>query len=161
VSELPRQWTIDTFVLYEAVKPEGDCFFAAQVVLMRFVSGNAELVLDQQGKILEQYDRCIARTERDRGALAVWLRQWLQRVKNRGSIHYYDGNLAERHRRKLRAAPLSFDPSDLVFVAVAHRSADKLIVSEDSDYTDAVKEYLRQRMDGIRVLSILEAEQEE
>ncbi|MFA0759460.1 MAG: hypothetical protein NOOUEUKL_002139, partial [Candidatus Fervidibacter sp.] len=38
------------------------------------------------------------------------------------------------------------DRSDLPFVGVAHRSKDKLLVSEDSDYTQKVCDYLQQQL---------------
>jgi predicted nucleic acid-binding protein len=39
---------------------------------------------------------------------------------------------------------MKFDRSDLPFVAVAFQSKDKLLVSEDSDYTQKVCDYLQQ-----------------
>lgn len=152
-----KQWVIDTYVLYEAVNPDSKDFFTAQRLLM-MVLGRHRLALDFDGVILAQYDRCIKRTEREPGNLSIWLKQWIQRVRNRDVIHYYDGRVPNRHRKALLSAPLKFDKDDLAFVGVAFRTPDKWLVSEDSDYTPAVKKYLTEKMGGIRVLTVVEAE---
>ena len=51
---------------------------------------------------------------------------------------------------------MKFDRSDLPFVGVAYRSEDKLLVSEDSDYTPQVCNYLQQQLQ-IKVLSLPQA----
>jgi predicted nucleic acid-binding protein len=51
---------------------------------------------------------------------------------------------------------MKFDRSDLPFVAVAFQSKDKLLVSEDSDYTQKVCDYLQQQLQ-VKVLSLSQA----
>jgi predicted nucleic acid-binding protein len=51
---------------------------------------------------------------------------------------------------------MKFDRSDLPFVAVAFQSKDKLLVSEDSDYTQHVCGYLQQQL-RVKVLSLSQA----
>jgi predicted nucleic acid-binding protein len=51
---------------------------------------------------------------------------------------------------------MKFDRSDLPFVAVAFKSKDKLLVSEDSDYTQKVCDYLQQQLQ-VKVLSLSQA----
>jgi predicted nucleic acid-binding protein len=51
---------------------------------------------------------------------------------------------------------MKFDRSDLPFVAVASKSKDKLLVSEDSDYTQKVCNYLQQQLQ-VKVLSLSQA----
>ena len=51
---------------------------------------------------------------------------------------------------------MKFDRSDLPFVAVAFQSKDKLLVSEDSDYTQQVCDYLQQQLQ-VKVLSLSQA----
>ena len=48
---------------------------------------------------------------------------------------------------------MKFDRSDLPFVAVASQSKDKLLVSEDSDYTQQVCDYLQQHL-RVKILSL-------
>jgi hypothetical protein len=69
-------------------------------------------------------------------------------------VFNYSGQLQGNHRLSLQR--LAFDPSDMPFVAVCYRTPDKLLVAEESDYTDAVKAYLSQSM-GIQVLTIAQA----
>jgi len=51
---------------------------------------------------------------------------------------------------------MKFDRSDLPFVAVAFQSKDKLLVSEDSDYTQQVCDYLQQQLQ-VKVLALSQA----
>lgn len=82
--------------------------------------------------------------------------QWLREIyKVEGRIVYRDGNLSADHKYVL-LGKLRFDQSDLPFVAVAAETTDRLLVSEESDYTTEVKEYLLTEL-GIRVLSIEKA----
>ena len=41
---------------------------------------------------------------------------------------------------------LGFDRSDVKFVGVASRTADNLLVTGDSDYTDNIRTYLRDQL---------------
>jgi hypothetical protein len=48
---------------------------------------------------------------------------------------------------------MGFDRADLPFVGAAFRSKDKLLVSQDSDYTEQVCDYLQQHL-RVKILSL-------
>lgn len=75
-------------------------------------------------------------------------------LAGRGAKVFYSGKLPKRHEKAL--LKLKFDRADFPFVAVASRSKDKLLVSEDSDYTKAVQDYLQQHLQ-VQVLPVKEA----
>jgi len=82
------------------------------------------------------------------------LRNWLKRLRDRKATIFRSGKLPSVHERALLR--MNFDRSDLPFVGVAHRSKDKLLVSEDSDYTQQVCDYLQQQLQ-VKVLSLPQA----
>jgi hypothetical protein len=82
------------------------------------------------------------------------LRNWLKRLHDRKAIIFRSGKLPPIHQGALLR--MKFDRSDLPFVAVAFRSKDKLLVSEDSDYTQHVCGYLQQQLQ-VKVLSLSQA----
>jgi len=63
--------------------------------------------------------------------------------------------VSSRHEDGL-VSILRFDRADLVFVGVASNGPDRLIVSEDSDYSPEVRTYLETNL-GVLVLSVREA----
>lgn len=95
-----------------------------------------------------EYEICLQRT----GSLV--LRNWLKRLRDRKAIIFRSGKLPSIHKRTLLR--MKFDRSDLPFVGVAYRSKDKLLVSEDSDYTQQVCDYLQQQLQ-VKVLSLSQA----
>jgi predicted nucleic acid-binding protein len=82
------------------------------------------------------------------------LRNWLKRLRDRKAIIFRSGKLPPIHQGALLR--MKFDRSDLPFVAVAFQSKDKLLVSEDSDYTQKVCDYLQQQLQ-VKVLSLSQA----
>lgn len=73
-----------------------------------------------------------------------------------GRIEWHHGHLGNRHYDAL-VDTLRFDRSDVKFVAVASRTADHLLVTEDSDYTAPVKDYLISHL-SVNVLSLSEVD---
>jgi len=104
-----------------------------------------KVVFDHERHIEQEYQRCLKRT-RNR-----YLEEWFKRLIARQARVFYSGRLPNRHERALLR--MNFDCSDLPFVGVAHRSKDKLLVSEDSDYTQQVCDYLQQQLQ-VKVLSL-------
>lgn len=145
------EWTIDTQILYKA----SECFaketsdFSAVHLLMELTYGIHRIVVDNHNKILSQYERCLQRTN------CQFLKNWIQKVRSSKCLVYYSGGLPERHRITLLRR-LNFDSSDMPFVAVAFQSLDKLLVSEDLDYTVEIRGYLERNL-GIQILSTEEA----
>ena len=82
------------------------------------------------------------------------LRNWLKRLRDRKAIIFRSGKLPPIHQGALLR--MKFDRSDLPFVAVAFQSKDKLLVSEDSDYTQQVCDYLQQQLQ-VKVLALSQA----
>jgi predicted nucleic acid-binding protein len=138
-----REWTIDTWVLYKV--DEGD-FDALDFLLA--VLRHHRVVFDYERHIEQEYQRCLKRT-RNR-----YLEEWFKRLIARQARVFYSGGLPSRHKQALLR--MKFDRSDLPFVAVAFRSKDKLLVSEDSDYTQHVCGYLQQQL-RVKVLSLSQA----
>jgi len=135
-----REWTIDTWVLYKVDEGNFDALDFLLAVLRHH-----KVVFDHERHIEQEYQRCLKRT-RNR-----YLEEWFKRLIARQARVFYSGRLPNRHERALLR--MNFDRSDLPFVGVAHRSKDKLLVSEDSDYTQQVCDYLQQQLQ-VKVLSL-------
>jgi len=135
-----REWTIDTWVLYKVDEGNFDALDFLLAVLRHH-----KVVFDHERHIEQEYQRCLKRT-RNR-----YLEEWFKRLIARQARVFYSGRLPNRHERALLR--MNFDCSDLPFVGVAHRSKDKLLVSEDSDYTQQVCDYLQQQLQ-VKVLSL-------
>lgn len=135
-----REWTIDTWVLYKVDEGNFDALDFLLAVLRHH-----KVVFDHERHIEQEYQRCLKRT-RNR-----YLEEWFKRLITRQARVFYSGRLPNRHERALLR--MNFDRSDLPFVGVAHRSKDKLLVSEDSDYTQQVCDYLQQQLQ-VKVLSL-------
>jgi len=138
-----REWTIDTWVLYKV--GEGD-FDALDFLLA--VLRHHKVVFDHERHIEQEYQRCLKRT-RNRH-----LEEWFKRLIARRKRVFYSCRLPNRYEQALIG--MKFDRSDLPFVGVAYRSKDKLLVSEDSDYTQQVCDYLQQQLQ-VKVLSLSQA----
>jgi len=139
-----KEWTIDTWVLYKV--NEGD--LDAHTFLIFILKHRHRIVFDQEGHIANEYKRCFQQHNNK------FLFKWFEALKRHNAIMFYSGKLSQEHKQALLR--MKFDPSDLVFVAVASRSKDKLLVSEDSDYTPAVCNYLKQNLQ-VQVLKLTEA----
>jgi hypothetical protein len=137
-----KEWTIDTWVLYWAEEDWN------ALTLLVLIAEHHCILLDQEGHMAREYEICLQRT----GSLV--LRNWLKRLRDRKAITFRSGKLPSIHKRALLR--MKFDRSDLPFVGVAYRSKDKLLVSEDSDYTPQVCNYLQQQLQ-IKVLSLPQA----
>lgn len=68
---------------------------------------------------------------------------------------FRDGHLAAKYQDAL-LAKLHFDPADLVFVGVSSHTTDRILVSEESDYSERIRTYLLEEL-GVTVLSITDA----
>lgn len=138
-----KEWTIDTWVFYRA--DEGD-IDAAELLLS--VARNHKIVLDYEGAIESEYSRFF------KSAKSRFIAECYKLLANRGAKVFYSGKLPQRHERALLR--LKFDRSDLPFVAVASKSKDKLLVSEDSDYTPIICDYLSRQLQ-VQVLKVAQA----
>jgi len=130
-------------VLYKV--DEGD-FDALDFLLA--VLRHHRVVFDHERHIEQEYQRCLKQT-RNR-----YLEEWFKRLIARQARVFYSGRLPSRHERVL--LQMKFDRADFPFVAVAFRSKDKLLVSEDSDYTWSLCIYLETEL-RVHVLPIHKA----
>src|SRR5260370_19949340 len=118
------------------------------LALLHEIKLHHKIALDHGRSILQEYFRNL-----NGGSHAgQWVRITLARADK---TMWRTGKVPHRHKQVL-LTELAFDPSDIVFVGVAYQSSDRIIVTEDSDYSTAVKTYLSDEM-GISVLSINEA----
>jgi hypothetical protein len=135
------EWTVDTCVLYKVhEKTDVDALHFLLSVLDKHC-----VAFDKEGHIWKEYEKCLEKT-RDRV-----LSEWFKRIVRDKRLVWHSGKLAARYKQAL--LKMKFDPSDLPFVGVASRSKDKLLVSEDSDYTREVCGYLQETL-SVRVLSV-------
>lgn len=109
------------------------------------------IAMDIQGKIEKEY-------ELPRQQIAV-IGLWFSHLQSiEGKICRLDSRVFNKNRRKLRES-LHFHDDDMVYVGVACKTPDKLIVSEDrssGDFDECVCQYLNEAL-GITVLHIAEA----
>lgn len=133
-------WTIDTCVLYLAARADVDAMY----LLLRVLQQAHHVAFDHEGCIQREYRHCVESTGNP------LLRKWFKASVDKLAV-FFTGSLSSRHRGALRK--LKFHRDDLPFVGVCSRTQSKNLVSEDSDYTREVSEYLSAQM-GICVQDI-------
>ena len=138
------QWVIDTWVIQKCNETDQATCLEAIQLLIRILNKDA-LCLDFEGEILAEYYGHI----KPRTYVARW---WEEMRRYTNKFAYFSGKLGRRHVLNL-VTNLHFDRSDTKFVAVAHRTQDHLIVSEDSDYSTEVCDYLLSEL-SVKVLSL-------
>ena len=126
-------WTVDTVVLYLAANANVDSMY----LLLRILQETHGVAFDCEGHIEQEYRHCIERT---RNRLVG---KWFKAAVNKLAI-VLSGKLTQEHQRAVQR--LGFDRDDWPFVAVCSRTESKSLVSEDSDYTGEVREYLHVQM---------------
>ncbi len=91
------------------------------------------IALDPKGEIRREYERNL------KGKTAAG--KWLADIIGKNRVIFTRKQLPKTDEDQL-INDLGFHNDDLKFVEVAHRTKDKLLATEDSDYTEEVKEYL-------------------
>lgn len=140
----PRQWTIDAWVIYVASDSTQELYLKA-VEFLNAVAIEGRICVDHGGKILDEYEACFA------GFPTGFPVKWFDRMQRSGRIDFLAENLSEKVKRRLKR--LHFHDDDLVYVAVASRSVDKVLVTGDSDYTAEVRTCLRDHA-GVKVVDL-------
>jgi predicted nucleic acid-binding protein len=132
-----QQWVVDTWVLEKC----NDFSSGICVDCTAFLSAileNGRLCVDIEGEILEEYDRYIQPH--------TFLSHWRHRmVREKGQISFFSNKLSNKCEQHL-LKNLHFHSDDIMFVAVASKTKDKLLVSGDSDYNENVCEYLNNQL---------------
>jgi predicted nucleic acid-binding protein len=127
------QWVVDTWVIENCNDFSGntclDCIGFLSAILEKGL-----LCLDTEQEIEKEYYRYI----KPRTFLSRW---WQEMVKEKGQIRYFSNKLSNKHEQEL-LINLKFDESDIKFVGVASKTKHNLLVSGDSDYTEAICNYL-------------------
>lgn len=149
-----KEWTIDTHVLYKAADNE----FPAIRFLLNVLKRH-KAAFDHEGHIEKEYRACFNSTQRDKKPGSPFIKKWFAEVVAKKARIFFSGKLSERHKGALLSLDPPFDDDDLPFVAVCAQTQSKLLVAEETDYSEPVKDYLSREM-GIRVLTIAEAEKE-
>jgi len=115
---------------------------------MHEIRCNHRIAIDHAHRILDEYFRH-APADSHAG-------QWLRTILSRSNKTVFrTGSVPAENRIEL-VNDLHFDVSDLVFVGTCFEGPDKLLVAEESDYTEAIKAYLLQEL-GVSVLSVSDA----
>jgi len=111
--------------------------------LIQAIRQSHHIAVDHQGRIQAEYEKNL----RD----SVIFRLWIAAMWKLNKVMFRDGQLSNRHYDHL-VGQLRFDNDDLPFVAVASRGVSKLLVTEDSDYSEQVREYLTEEL-AVEVLN--------
>ncbi|MFH0931411.1 MAG: hypothetical protein V1890_05700, partial [Candidatus Zixiibacteriota bacterium] len=115
-------WTIDTYVLYNAAKNDFDSI----TFIFGILSAKHLVSFDFEGHIEKEYRRCMKRTEKEKGN--DLLKKWFAEIVAK-SAQRCCGKLNNRHKKAFQK--LKFDPSDWPFVAVCANSSSKNLVAEE------------------------------
>jgi hypothetical protein len=141
------EWVLDTWLLEIAQNPHDPRSLDA-VSLLRELKLAHRIGLDHGRGILREYFNHVTP-----GSHAA---QWLKAMLPRADKTVWRAGLMSQRRKDCLIKELKFDRSDLIFVGVSSEGPDRLLVSEDSDYSAEVKGYLLEEC-GVRVLSVAEA----
>ena len=133
---------IDTSILYECANINGTAIY----LLENYIRKNIFICFDFEEKILSEYKKCFIKIKKAKSPGEKFLQKWFSKISSK-LIKQYSGNLTQKQKQDLK--DLSFHNDDYVFVGVAIKSISKIIISEDSDYNESVKNYLS------KVLNIL------
>ena len=134
---------VDTWVLEIAQDPHDRRALDA-LVLLRELKKTHKIAVDHKQRILREYWRHAPANSH----AGEWLRLMISRADK---LMWRSGDVSTRHHEALNG--LRFDPSDMVFVGVASEGPDRLLISEDSDYSIQIKAYLQAEM-GVEVLTV-------
>jgi hypothetical protein len=141
--------TIDTWILYKA----GECIPKPVIFLMQVLEKKYYVNFDIEKEIEREYKSCISTLQSQNQPGTELIIKWFVKVVSK-SARIHTGKLPKNHEHHL--SRLKFDKTDFKFVSVCHRGNSKILVAEESDYNDRIKEYLETRM-GISVFSVAEA----
>lgn len=136
-----KQWVIDTWVLIKSDEPRCTEYLDCLYFLLNIMKDGI-ICLDTEAEIIQEYYRYMKP--------GTFLSRWWESKKTKNHFMYFSHTLYDRHRQKLEET-LKFDKSDTKFVGVASKTADKLLVSGDSDYSDEICGFLRSEL-NIQVL---------
>lgn len=139
------EWVLDTWVLRTAENRNDDRRYDALKLLFE-IEDNHSIAVNQ--KIVEEYQRHL----RPRTCVSKW---WSKMSKVSEKISFKGGGLP-RNKKSYLLNNLGFHQKDIPFVTVAYQTNPKLLVTEDSDYTDSIKDYLNSKL-GIVCLPVREA----
>lgn len=146
---MEKDWTIDTCILYRAADVEGNVIELMNIILRL----RHYIALDHERHIENEYIRCIKRIESQKKPGAKFVKEWFQHCISKLSIKF-SGTLSSKYKRKMME--LKFDNDDWPFIAVCSQTQCKILVSEESDYNELVKEYLQNEF-GIQVIPVIES----
>lgn len=144
----PQTWAMDTCVLYDAAAcgptaADKSKAFRAFQVLAALCGGRHRLVEDTEGRVAREYNRAWKRMESRRDDFP-----------SRHSVHEFWKNAFLGPSLKVqRPIPNTVKTillannmkpeGDIAFIEAANGSTDRLIVTEDSDYSPAVIQLLQ------------------
>lgn len=132
-----KQWVIDTWVLATSNSCDSAHYLDCVSFLM-MVLQNGTICLDSEKEIQREYYTYIKP--------GTFLDKWWQKImRQTDQIRFFSNKLNYRNEIHL-LNNLGFDRSDVKFVGVASRTADNLLVTGDSDYTDNIRTYLRDQL---------------
>lgn len=143
------EWVIDTYVLYQAA----DYILTAQHFLTSIsLKPQHKVAVDLGRCILRQYEKCFKRTKNKN----EFPQKWWRRIKDTSNkLTFRHGKVSNRCNKHLQ--DLCCHNDDFPFIGVASRTKDKLLVTEDSDYTSEIRKYLKKEL-LVQVMSIEEAD---
>jgi hypothetical protein len=145
-------WTIDTYVLYKAAEADGD----AIELLNRIRRRGHFVILDSDGCIEKEYQICLDKAVQYQWAGREMIGKWFKNVVGKLAFTCC-GKVPAKHKKKL-LHELGFHAHDCPFVGVCYHSPTptKRLVSEDSHYSEPVKDYLRTKL-AVSVIPIIDA----
>lgn len=142
-------WTIDTSVLHQCAIMD----FGAIHLMSYIVQKRHKICVDQKGYILDEYYKCMTKTEMEDGSRL--LKKIYKALFDRG-FNTLNGCIPKTHIKKLTS--LGVNNEDHPFIGVASKSHNKRLVSMDGDFGQKeVKEYVHDKF-GVLVFNICEAE---
>ncbi len=137
-------WVIDTCVVAACDDPESPCCHKAIALLVK-VLDTGRLCVDDKREVIKEYMKHV----KPSGHAIVLVRKFLGQA---GKMQQHSGRLTIEARGRLDKIGFP-DSTDRVFVAVASRSGDKLLVTEDGHhFSPQVCAYLAENL-GVNVFN--------
>lgn len=146
-----REWVLDAWVLARAADERAPDRDALELLDLIYRVCDTVLLDGWHGPVSSEYRRRAL----PRGAVARWLKRMVS-SQNPVKVHCLtDVQVDEGHCKHL-IGHLHFHDDDIPYLALASRASDRLLVAQESDYTQSVVAYVRNAL-GVTVVSVREA----
>ncbi len=129
------KYVVDTCILVNANYQDCEKAFPFLELLI-MIKKEHEICLDTKGEIWREYEK--------NGLYKGFSGEWYKNMQRANKIKYVKKTIGKKSKNEL--LKMKFDPDDIKFVATAY-VCGKRIISDDTDYSEEIVNYLLEKME--------------